>query len=72
MTEFFSGEGGKLLVGMIAIVTIFGSPFIVAGWALWLKHRKNEIDAELKREMIQKGMSADDILRVLKEGTKSK
>ena len=39
---------------------------IVPTFSWCLVHwRKNELDAELKREMIAHGMSADDIERVL-------
>jgi len=69
MIEFLQGECGHTLISLVAIVVLFGAPFIVGGWALWLKHRRRELDAELKREMIEKGMSADDIIRVLNAGT---
>jgi hypothetical protein len=31
----------------------------------WLKARKAALEADLKREMIERGMSADDICRVV-------
>lgn len=31
----------------------------------WYKLRRHEIEADLKREMIERGMSADEIQRVL-------
>jgi hypothetical protein len=68
MTEFFQGECGHNLLGLVAIVVVCGGPFLVAAWALWLRHRRNEILAELKRDMIEKGMSADEIVRVLNAG----
>jgi hypothetical protein len=36
----------------------------------WWKVRKAELDAALKQEMIQKGMGAEDIERVLNTGKK--
>lgn len=36
----------------------------------WWKIRKAEMDAALKQEMIAKGMSADDIVKVLGEHRK--
>jgi hypothetical protein len=49
-------------------------PFVAGGlvmvvWAslyYWQKNRATEIEAGLKRDMIERGMSADEIERVLK------
>jgi hypothetical protein len=68
MTDLFQGESGERLVGVIAILTVCGGPFFVGAWALWLTHRKHERQDEMKREMIERGMSADDIVRVLNAG----
>jgi hypothetical protein len=68
MSEFFQGESGHTLISLVAIIAIFGSPFFVGAWALWLYHRKQERQDELKREMLERGMSADDIIRVLNAG----
>lgn len=38
----------------------------------WWKIRKAEMEAALKQEMIQKGMSAEDIQKVLDAGKKGK
>jgi hypothetical protein len=41
---------------------------IVLGTVLsgcWVRARKAALDADLKREMIERGMSADDIVRVI-------
>src|SRR5262249_14242886 len=38
----------------------------------WWKIRKAELEAALKQEMIQKGMAADDIQKVLDAGKKGK
>jgi hypothetical protein len=37
----------------------------------WYKVRRHEIDAELKAAMIDRGMSADEIIRVLEAGNTS-
>lgn len=68
MFEFLRGDCGKNIVGIIGILTLFGSPFFLAGWAVWLKHRRKELKLDLKREMLAAGMSADDIVRVLNAG----
>jgi hypothetical protein len=51
--------GGGLLIGLIA----------VAG-GIWSDVRKKEIAAALKHDMLERGMSADDICKVLEAGTK--
>jgi hypothetical protein len=38
----------------------------------WFKLRKMEMEAALKQEMIQKGMSPDDIQKVLDAGKRGK
>ena len=62
------GLTGPNLEGIVFIVTIFGTPSIVGAWAIWLKHRRKELQVELKRDMIAAGMSADEIVRVLEAG----
>ena len=49
--------GGPLLVGMVAIV--------VDGWR---KVRKVEQQTLLKRELLDRGFSADEIVRVIEAG----
>jgi hypothetical protein len=51
--------GGGLLMGFVAI---FG--------AFWTDVRKKEIAAALKHDMLDRGMSADEIRIVLDAGTK--
>jgi hypothetical protein len=46
----------------LAIVAMVCVPF---GLEYWRKVRKDELDASLKHEMIARGMSADEIERVL-------
>jgi len=69
MSEFFTrdfGElmgflsvGGGLLIGIIAVVG-----------GIWQKIRRAEIAAALKHDMLERGMSADEIRTVLDAGTK--
>lgn len=57
------------IAGIVVIVFFVGGGVVLAGWKLWLKHQKEERNAELKRDMIAAGMSADEIVRVLEAGT---
>jgi hypothetical protein len=68
MSELFQGDSGHAIIGLVAILTVCGGPFFVGAWALWLTHRKHERQDDLKREMLERGMSADDIVRVLNAG----
>jgi hypothetical protein len=49
-----------LLFGGIAIMGIVA----IAG-AYWLNARKASLDAKLKEDMLERGMSADDIVKVI-------
>lgn len=50
-------------IALIALVPMIG--YFLVEW------RKHEADAALKRDMLQRGMSADEIERVLRAGSKS-
>ncbi len=53
------GLGGGLLIGLVAIIG-----------GLWTENRKAEIAAGLKHDMLERGMSADEIRTVLDAGKK--
>lgn len=63
-------DGGELLGGVAVIggllVAIIG---ILAG--SWVKVRRAEIAAGLKQDMLNRGLSAEDIRAVLEAGSKS-
>jgi hypothetical protein len=68
MTEFLSRVRPDHIMALVALVLAF-----IAGLTIWLhlhwqKDRRMEIEAALKKEMLQRGMSADDIERVLEAG----
>jgi hypothetical protein len=50
------------LIGMLGLV-LFG--LVCAIGAIWHQFHKSNIESTLKREMIERGMSADEIERVL-------
>jgi hypothetical protein len=53
---------------MVATLFISIAVAFLIGWLgfCWFRFRQLELEAALKQEMIQRGMSADDIVRVLK------
>ena len=55
-----------------SIIPADGSRHMTPMSAPCRKIRKMEIEAALKQEMIQKGMSADDVQKVLDAGKKGK
>jgi hypothetical protein len=66
---------GEEVIGLVAVVCLFGT------WPLWLiidsvasnwrKARIAEQEAVLKREMIERGFTADEIERVIAAGSKA-
>jgi hypothetical protein len=64
-----SGE----VIGLVAVVCLFGGPMI---WGItdsvmsnWRKAKIAEQDAVLKKDMIERGFTADEIERVMSIGS---
>ena len=57
----FLGNGTLIFWSAITVICV-----VPAISAYWYRIRKAEIEADLKRAMIERGMSADEIERVLK------
>jgi hypothetical protein len=80
MMDWLSNQNAKELIGLAAVVggMLIAMVAIVSGqWARVrrdeLRARQAEVDAALKQQMIERGMSADEIVQVLKAGqTKEK
>ena len=72
MIDILRDLRGSELIVITAIVLSLSGTLLMAGWNLWLKHRRDEIHAELKQEMLARGMSADEIIRVLNAGDPKK
>jgi hypothetical protein len=70
MVEFLSRFDGGELIAIIAIVggLLIGLVVMIADY--WHKIRKAEIAAKLKHDMLDRGMSAEEIRIVLEAGTK--
>lgn len=67
LSKFDAGE----LIGLVSVVggLLCGITAILAG--TWSKVRRTEIAASLKQEMLNRGMSAEEIRTVLEAGSKS-
>jgi hypothetical protein len=59
MTDFFS-QNSWVFVFSVPVVAIVGY--------YWHAIHRDKVNADLKREMIERGMSAEDIVRVLEAG----
>jgi hypothetical protein len=70
LSKLASGELVGLFIGGISIIggLLCGIIGIIAG--TWQKVRRAEIAAALKQEMLNRGMSAEDIRTVLEAGSK--
>ena len=66
MLELLTELNGGELIGLIAVVgaMLVAAIKVIAG--SWQRTRCTEIEASLKHDMLERGMSADEIERVLK------
>jgi hypothetical protein len=65
-------ENPQFIPAVFGIVAVFGTIMAVAGMATWRKHQATKLEAELKMEMLARGMSAEEIERVLAAKSTSK
>lgn len=73
MTELLSRLKGPEVIGFFSAMSFFlviAIALVTGTWA-WVRHaefrvRQAEIEAALKQDMLNRGMSADDIERVVK------
>ena len=70
MTEFLSKFRSDEIVGMLVIVG--GLIFLIAPivGTFWYKIHKTNVNAALKQDMLNRGMSAEEIKTVLDAGEK--
>ncbi len=66
MQDFLSRFASDDLMGLVALVLCF-----VAGMTVWLSlqwrlHRRAEMEVALKQDMLERGMTAEEIERVLR------
>jgi hypothetical protein len=69
MTDLLSKFDSEELIGLVAVAGGLLCGIIAIVGAFWLQIRKAEIGAALKQDMLNRGMSADDIRTVLDTGT---
>jgi hypothetical protein len=69
MTEFLLRFGNDEIIGLVALFGAFlcGIPAVIGG--IWYALRTAEISGALKQDMLNRGMSAEEIQIVLDAGT---
>ncbi len=65
-------EHPEFLMGLAGMVAVFGTIIAIAGMVTWRKHQASKMQTELKIEMLARGLSADEIERVLAAKPSSK
>jgi hypothetical protein len=65
--ELFSANPWLVAVGMVAVVPLVGIVWISTA-VCFRKVRLAHLDAALKRDMLQRGLSAEDIRTVIEAG----
>jgi len=69
MNEILSKFNAGEIIGLVAVAggLLCGLSAIIMG--IWHENRKTEVNAALKQDMLNRGMSAEDIRMVLDAGT---
>jgi hypothetical protein len=68
MSDYFSKIDPGELVPLLFLVSMFLWLMVHSVSKVWLKYRKAELTANLKHEMLARGMSAQEIKTVLDAG----
>ena len=68
MGEVLSNFGGEELLAVLMVSATLASGVIVILGFIWRSVRRAEITAELKRDLVDRGMPAEDIRTVLEAG----
>jgi len=70
MTDFLSRFNGGELIAFVSVAggLLIAATAIIAG--TWQKVRRTEIVSALKQDMLNRGMSADEIRTVLEAGSR--
>jgi hypothetical protein len=69
MSEIFSRLNGGEMIGLVAVSGGLLCGLVAIFMGIWHEHRKSEINGALKQDMLNRGMSAEDIRTVLEAGT---
>jgi hypothetical protein len=71
MMELLSGFSPNNLLGLVSIVgSLLCGVLVIGAYYYWHRIRKADIAAKLKHDMLDRGMSAEEIRVVLEAGSK--
>ena len=56
-------------VATIAVVLALSIPIVAIVMGFWAKNERAKLESDLKRRMIEKGMTADEIQKVIESTT---
>ena len=65
MSELLARLESTDIIGLVAVVLPFLTAVIICLSYQWRVHRRTELEVGLKRDMVERGMSPQDIERVL-------
>jgi hypothetical protein len=69
MQSLLEQFGPATFIGLVAVVMGCLIPLTAIVSSFWYKHRKLQVEATLKHEMLSRGMSAEEIERILRAGS---
>ncbi len=69
MSEVFTRFEPGEMIGLVAVAGGLLCGLVAIFMGIWHEHRKSEINGALKQDMLNRGMSAEDIRTVLEAGT---
>ena len=72
MGDFITQIGFGPFITLVAVVGGLLIPLVAIIGGLMYKHRKLQLEAALKQQMIERGMSADEIKEVIRAGRSGK
>jgi hypothetical protein len=70
MPEFLSKMDPGAFIGLVSTVGAFSCAIIAIVMGIRLEYRRVELAAELKRDMLERGMSAEEIRMVMESGSR--
>jgi hypothetical protein len=63
--EIVNGDPDRVRAAVFYVLPVLVTVLLVFGIGAWRRNEAHKRDAELKQQMLSKGMSADEIVRVL-------
>lgn len=65
MSEFLARVHSSDVVGLVALLLTFVVVMVLGLSYQWRAYRRTELELNLKREMVERGISAQDIERII-------